>query len=63
MIIGITWGVQGGRQVPLQYFFYLRIVFLTTEVKKGKYKNSNIFKIVGCKDRKELKTCVLRDAE
>jgi hypothetical protein len=35
--LGVGGGVQGGGQMPLQYFLYLRIVFfLATELKRGK---------------------------
>jgi hypothetical protein len=60
--IGITWGVQGG-QMPLQYFFYLRMQFLATEWKRSNLKNrNNIFKrLFGwCKDRKNEKLALKR---
>jgi hypothetical protein len=33
-------------QMPLQYFFYLRIFFLAIVLKKGKNKNTNIFQMI-----------------
>jgi hypothetical protein len=44
-IIGITCSCKEG-QMPLQYFFYLRTVFLNIVLKKGKNKNMNIFQMI-----------------
>jgi hypothetical protein len=37
--IDVTWG-QGGKegQMPLEYFFYLKVVFLATELKRRQIK-------------------------
>jgi len=37
---GVTWGAERGKENAPLAFFYIRRVFLATELKRGKYKKN-----------------------
>jgi len=46
---GVTWGVTRRRENAPLAFFYLRRVFLATDLKRGKYRKKKNFRISGGK--------------